>query len=297
MNVLTQVLLPLIFAFIMFSMGLSLVIDDFRRVAKYPKAFMIGLALQVFSLPILGFLVAYLWVNQFGLEPVYAAGLIIIAACPGGVTSNLMTHLGRGDTALSISLTAVISFLTVITLPVIVNLGLTHFMGAESDVHLNVLKTVVGVFFITSVPVIIGMIIKAKNNSFAEKIEPFSRKLATFFLIVIVIAAVVKDLKLLMTSFSTLGPSVLILNILTMVIAYSFSRLLTLSKEQSRAITFECGLQNGTLAIFVAVTLLGNEIMMLPGVVYSLLMFVTGGLYLLKIMYRDNNDPLNCKTA
>lgn len=290
MNVLTQVLLPLILAFIMFSMGLSLVIDDFKRVAKYPKAFVIGLALQVISLPLLGFLVANIWVNQFGLEPVYAAGLIIIAACPGGVTSNLMTHLGRGDTALSISLTAVISFLTVITLPLIVNLGLSTFMGAESDVHLNVLKTVIGVFVITSVPVIIGMVIKAKNNDLAKKIEPFCRKLATFFFIAIVLAAVAKDIKLLKESFSTLGPSALTLNILTMVIAYGFSRLLTLSKEQSRAITFECGLQNGTLAIFIAVTLLGNEKMMLPGVVYGLLMFVTGGLYLFKLLHKDKKE-------
>ncbi|MCO4792088.1 MAG: bile acid:sodium symporter family protein [Bacteriovoracaceae bacterium] len=287
MNVLTQVLLPLILAFIMFSMGLSLVIDDFKRVAKYPKAFVVGLLLQVITLPLLGFLVATVWTNYFGLNPVYAAGLIIIAACPGGVTSNLMTHLGKGDTALSISLTAVISFLTVITLPIIVNLGLSNFMGSESDVKLNVIKTVVGIFVITSVPVIIGMVIKAKNSSLADKIEPLCRKLATFFFIAIVLVAVAKDFKLLMESISTIGPSALTLNILTMVLAYGASRLLTLSKEQSRAITFECGLQNGTLAIFIAVTLLGDERMMLPGVVYGLLMFVTGGIYLFKLLHKD----------
>lgn len=284
MNVLTQVFLPLILAFIMFSMGLSLLIDDFKRVAKFPKAFFLGLFLQVISLPILGFLVASLWSIQFGLEPVYAVGIIIIAACPGGVTSNLMTHLGKGDTALSISLTAVISFLTVLSLPLIVNLGLTHFLEAKSEVQLNVFKTVVGIFAITSIPVILGMVIKAKNNALAEKIEPKCRKVATFFFIAIILAAIIKDYPILLDSFSSIGPSVLTLNILAMVIASLVATLIKLPMAQSRAIIFECGLQNGTLAIFIAVTLLENERMMIPGVVYSLLMFFTGGIYLVKIL-------------
>lgn len=290
MNIITQVLLPLILAFIMFSMGLSLVVNDFKRVAKFPKAFMIGLLLQVVSLPLLGFLVANIWVNQFGLAPAYGVGLIIIAACPGGVTSNLMTHLGRGDTALSITLTAFISILTVITLPLIVNLGLSTFLGEASNVKLDVLKTVVGIFFITSVPVALGMLIKAKKEMAADRMEPICRKLATLLFIIIILAAVAKDWNLLVESFSKIGPSALTLNILTMILAYGFSRLLTLSKPQARAITFECGLQNGTLAIFIAVTLLKSEEMMLPGVVYGLLMFVTGGAYLFKLLHRDGNE-------
>jgi len=287
MNILTQVLLPLILAFIMFSMGLSLVIDDFKKIAQYPKAFFIGLILQIVSLPLLGFLVAKVWTSQFGLEPIYAAGLILIAACPGGVTSNLLTHLGKGDTALSISLTAVISFLSVITLPLIVNLGLVTFMGSKTSIEMNFFQTVSGIFMITSVPVIIGMIINYKSKNFALKIEPICRKLATAFFVLIVFAAIIKDIKLLKESFSTLGPSTLTLNILTMLVAFWASKIVSLSKEQSRAITFECGLQNATLAIFVAATLLNNEKMMFPGVIYGLLMFVTGGLYLFKVLSKN----------
>lgn len=201
-----------------------------------------------------------------------------------------MTHLGKGDTALSISLTAVISFLTVLTLPLIVNLGLNHFLGAKSEVQLNVFKTVVGIFAITSIPVILGMVIKAKNNALAEKIEPICRKVATFFFIAIILAAIAKDYPILLDSFSSIGPSVLTLNILAMLFAFLVAILIKLPLAQSRAIIFECGLQNGTLAIFIAVTLLENEKMMIPGVVYSLLMFLTGGLYLLKILRESKSN-------
>lgn len=288
MNIVTQILLPLILAFIMFSMGLSLVVDDFKRVAKFPKAFTIGFILQVFSLPLLGFAIAYIWTTYFGLNPLYATGIVIIAACPGGVTSNLMTHLGRGDTALSISLTAIISVITVATLPFIVNLGLSTFNGATSDVQLNVVTTVLGVFVITTVPVLIGMFVKSKWSDWADRFEPIARQVATVFFVLIILAAILKDWKTLVDTFGIIGPATLTLNLVTLGMAFGISKLLSLTDSQARAITFECGLQNGTLAIFVSLTLLGSKEMVLPGAIYSILMFITGGFYLMYLMRKTD---------
>lgn len=281
MDIVTQVILPLILAFIMLSMGLSLVIDDFKRVAKFPKAFLIGAFLQLVSLPALAFLIAKTWVATGNVDPNFAVGLIIIAACPGGVTSNLMTHLAKGDTALSISLTAIISVLSVFTIPFIVNFGYDMFMNSTQGSPLPVAKTIFGIFCITTVPVLAGMFVKAKRPRLADAFEPTARKIATVFFIIIIIAAVVKKWGPLADSFASLGPVTLLLNVATMVIAFGFARMLSLSRSQSIAITFECGLQNGTLAIMIATTFLKNEMMMLPGGVYSLLMFATGGAYLL----------------
>ncbi len=284
MNIITQVLLPLILAFIMFSMGLSLVPEDFKRVLKFPKAFSIGLILQMIMLPLLGFVIAHTWVENLELAPAFAVGLIVIAACPGGVTSNLMTHLGKGDTALSISLTAVISILSVFTLPIIVNLGIESFMSHLGTQELNVGKAIIGVFVITTVPVLLGMIFKYFKSNLADSLEPNFRKASAIFFIIIILAAIVKDWGLLVDNFSSIGPATLVLNLITMGVAFGASRLLDLSLSQSRAITFECGLQNGTLAIFVTATLLNNQEMMLPGGIYSILMFITGGVYLLGII-------------
>jgi len=281
-------MLPLILAFIMFSMGLSLVMDDFKKIAKFPKAFAIGFILQVVSLPLLGFLIAWVWSTYFHLSPSYAVGLVIIAACPGGVTSNLMTHLGKGDTALSISLTAVISILTLFTLPFIVNLSLSTFNGFTNPVQLQIGKTIIGIFLITTVPVAIGMAFNAKWSELSARLEPVFRKLAAIFFVLIVFAAVIKDWSLLISTFSTIVPSTLVLNLVTMGIALLCAKVFSLSVAQGRALTFECGLQNGTLAIFVAVTLLKNEEFMLPGAIYSLLMFITGGLYLVTLIRKKN---------
>ncbi|MCR9203512.1 MAG: bile acid:sodium symporter family protein [Halobacteriovoraceae bacterium] len=281
MDIVTQVILPLILAFIMFSMGLSLVIDDFKRVAKFPKAFMIGAILQIVSLPVLAFLLTKFWVSTGNVDPAYAVGMIIIAACPGGVTSNLMTHLAKGDTALSISLTAIISILSVFTIPFIVNFGYVTFMGADQGSPLPVAKTIFGIFCVTTVPVAIGMLIKAKKSDFADKLEPIARKVATLFFVIIIIAAVAKKWSLVVAHGANLLPVTLALNVITMFIAWAISKLLKLETPQGIAITFECGLQNGTLAIMIALTFLNNEAMMLPGGVYSLLMFFTSGIFLL----------------
>lgn len=271
--------LPIGLAFIMFSMGLDLVLEDFKRVSKMKRAFVTGFFLQVIALPAIAFSLVYLWTQFQNPDPVIVIGLIIIAACPGGVLSNMLTHLSNGDTALSISLTAVISLMSLITLPLIVNLGLSFFTGSES-VSLPIAKTIVGIFCVTTVPVMIGMIIRHKRKDLALKYEPAAKNIATLIFGIICIAAIAKNWDLLIENYQTVFHMVLSLNISTMALAFFAAKALGLNEGQRNAIVFECGLQNGTLAITIALTFLGNEKYMFAGVVYSILMLVTGGAYL-----------------
>lgn len=280
MDIITQVILPLILAFIMFSMGLSLVIDDFTRVKKFPKAFFTGAVLQIVSLPLVAIAIAKIWTSTTVVDPEVVVGLIVLAACPGGVTSNLFTHLGKGDTALSITLTAIISILSIFTIPLVVNYGYTLFSGSESGSPLPVAKTIAGVFLITTVPVALGMLIRAKKKIFADRFEPLARKIAIVLFVVIIFAAIGKRWDLLSDNILSVGPYTLLLNVFTMGLAYFVAKLMKLDFRDSIAITFECGLQNGTMAIMIAVTFLGSEAMIVPIGIYSILMFVTGGVYL-----------------
>ncbi len=289
MNTIIQIVLPLALAFIMFSMGLDLTLNDFKRIGKFPKAFILGFVLQFVSLPVLAFGLAAVFM-KFGLAPEYAVGLVIIATCPGGVTSNMMTHLAQGDAALSIALTAVTSVVSVLTLPFLINLGLSTFMGAQNAVVLPIGKTIIGIFCITTVPVAIGMLIKHYKNKLATHWEPMARKLAAIFFVVIVMAAILKDWALIAENILTIGPMALLLNSLTMLVAFGASRLAKLDQSQTTAITYECGFQNGTLAIFITLTLLQNEKMMIPGGIYSILMFATALIYFL--ILRKTNQRL-----
>ncbi len=275
-NIVTQVFLPLSLAFIMFSMGLELTLDDFKRVAVQPKDFVVGAISQVVILPLVAFGMLSVWT----IDPVLAVGVMIIAACPGGVTSNLMTYLARGDTALSVSLTAVISLLAVITLPFIVSFSILHFMDASTAPELPVGKTIIGVFLITTVPVALGMLVKKFARRFAGKFEPIARNIATILFVVIIIGAVASERENIIDYFIQAGPVTLALNVMMMVIAALLARVAGMGIKQRIAITFECGLQNGTLAIFVAATLIGNKTMMVPGGIYGLLMFATAIIYM-----------------
>lgn len=276
-NVITQVFLPLSLAFIMFSVGLELTVADFKRVIVQPRDFMVGALSQIFLLPMIAFGILSVW----PMDPVLAVGVMIIAACPGGVTSNLMTYLARGDTALSVSLTAVISVLAVITLPLIVGFSITYFMDASTAPELPIAKTIAGVFVITTVPVMIGMLVNWLKPSFARKFERIARLIASALFVVIVLGAIASERANIIEYFVEAGPQTLSLNILMMVIAAGLARFAAMGDKQRIAITLECGLQNGTLAIFVAATLIGNSTMMIPGGIYSLIMFATAIIYLL----------------
>jgi len=274
-NIVTQVILPISLAFIMFTLGLALAWADFKRVAVQPRDFFVGAFSQVILVP----LVAFALVSVWPLKPELAVGVMILAACPGGVTSNLLTHLARGDTALSVSLTAVISVLTAFTLPFIVGFSIVHFMDAATAPEMSIINTVIGIFAITTVPTIIGMAVKGFAPDFAERFERMARLIATVLFVIILIGAVVSERENIVDYFKQAGPLTLVLNIVMMVLAAALARLGGLKPPQRIAITLECGLQNGTLAIFVAVTLIGNTTMMVPGGIYSLLMFVTAIFY------------------
>jgi len=281
-NVITQIFLPLSLAFIMFSVGLELAIKDFKRVAVQPKDFFIGALSQVALLPLVAFGLLSFWT----IEPALAVGVMIIAACPGGVTSNLMTYLARGDTALSVSMTAIISLLAVVTLPFIVSFSIVHFMDAATAPELSIGKTVLGVFAITTVPVIIGMVVKRYAPVFAQKFERIARIIASVLFVVIIAGAILAEKANVVDYFRQAGPVTLSLNLIMMALALTIARMSRLGAPQQTAITLECGLQNGTLAIFVALTLIGSTTMMIPGAIYSLLMFPTALAYLFIVIRR-----------
>jgi BASS family bile acid:Na+ symporter len=281
-NVITQVFLPVSLAFIMFSVGLELAAKDFKRVAVQPKDFLIGALSQVVLLPLVAFLLLSIW----RIDPALAVGVMIIAACPGGVTSNLMTYLARGDTALSVSLTAVISLLAIVTLPLIVGLSISHFMDAATAPDLSIGATVGGVFAITAVPVIIGMTVNHFAPAFARKFERIARIVASLLFVVIIAGAIFAERNNIVGYFLQAGPVTLALNLTMMALALAIARVAGLGARQRTAITLECGLQNGTLAVFVAATLIGSREMMVPGAIYSLLMFPTALAYLFLVMRR-----------
>lgn len=279
-NTITQVFLPLSLAFIMFSVGLELAIADFKRVAVKPKDFVVGAFSQMILLPLVAFGLLSFW----SIEPALAVGVMIIAACPGGVTSNLMTYLARGDTALSVSMTAIISLLAVVTLPLIVSFSIVHFMDAATAPEISIGKTVLGVFAITTVPVMIGMVVNRRAPDFARKFERVARIIASVLFVVIIAGAIYAERANVIDYFKQAGPVTLTLNLIMMAVALTIAKMGRLGERQQTAITLECGLQNGTLAIFVAVTLIGSTAMMIPGAIYSLLMFPTAIAYLLFVL-------------
>ncbi|OOG68647.1 bile acid:sodium symporter family protein [Algoriphagus sp. A40] len=276
-SILTQLFLPLALAVIMFGMGLSLRVGDFKRILVYPKAVAIGLANQILILPVTAFCLILI----FGLKTELAIGLMILAACPGGATSNLITHLAKGDTALSITLTAFSSLITVLTIPFVVNFAIQYFMPGGEVPPLNILGTVVSVLYITIIPVAIGMIVLAKAPGLAAKWDKPFRKISTVFFILIVVATVLKERENLLAYAAEAGPVALALNVATLVVGFFSSRLLGLGEKQSTTISIEAGIQNGTLGITIAATLLVNPVMTIPSAIYSLIMFGTASVLIL----------------
>ena len=272
-NVLTDIILPIALAIIMLGMGLSLVIDDFKRVLLYPKAVSIGLINQLLILPIVGFGLASL----FPIKPELAVGLMILAACPGGVTSNLISHVSKGDTALSITLTAISSLLTILTIPFIINFGLEQFMEEGKEIHLDVVKTIKTIVAITILPVSIGMLIRAKASSFAQKMDKPVKITSTIFLVLIIAGIILKEKENIISFFQQVGLISLSLNAITMLIGFYSAKIFKLNLAQSISVSIESGVQNGTLGIFIALSILKNSEMSITPAIYSLVMFGTSG--------------------
>lgn len=275
-SIITAVFLPVALGVIMLGLGLSLSIADFKRVAVFPRAIVVGLFCQMFVLPV----VCYAIARGFGLAPPLAVGLMLLSASPGGATANLFSHLAKGDVALNITLTAVNSLLSLLTLPFIVNSSLELFMGAGQSIPLQFDK-VVQVFAIVLVPAAIGMAIHAKKPAAAKSLEKPVRIISALFLLLVIVAAVLKERASLGTYFREVGAAALCFNLTSMAVGFFVPRAARLSKRQSIAISMEVGIHNGTLAIAIASSplLLNNGTMAMPAAIYSIIMFFTAAAF------------------
>lgn len=268
------VLLPLALAIIMLGLGLSLTLNDFKRIVKYPKAMVVGLVSQMLILPLVCFYIARI----FGLSPELSVGLMLLAASPGGPTANLYSHLSKGDVALNVSLTAVNSLLTLFTLPLIVNLSIAYFMESGQVIPMQ-FKKVAEVFIIVLVPVAFGMIVKAKFPAISAKLNRPVRILSAAFLVIVIAGVIYQVRENIVSFFKMAGLAALVFNVVSIGVGYYFPQLMKLEKKQSIAIGMEIGLHNGTLAIFIALSVLGNGTMSIPPVIYSLIMFFTAAAF------------------
>tara|TARA_B100000745_G_C20124905_1_gene385275 strand:- start:226 stop:1077 length:852 start_codon:yes stop_codon:yes gene_type:complete len=271
MGILTDIFLPLALAFIMFALGLGLTGTDFLRVAKQPKDFFVGAISQVILLPIIAFVLVKLW----PISPELAVGVMIIAAAPGGVTSNILTSFAKGDVALSISLTAIISLLSVITIPFIVVLSLS-LLGVENiSKDISLVSMALNMFLIVTVPVILGMLFRKFASNAAIKFESVAKKVSAVLFVIVLLGAILAEKENIVSYFAQAGLITLILNVVMMIVAFYVAQIMGTGIAQKKCIAIECGLQNGTLAIFVATTLFGGGMYVIPAATYSLIMFLT----------------------
>ena len=277
-NILTTLFLPASLFIIMLGLGLALQIADFKRILTYPKAIFIGITNQMILLPLVGFGMAVF----FNLKPELAVGLMILAACPGGVTSNLFTHLSNGDTALSVTLTAISSILSIITIPLIINFGLVYFMNEGQAIQLPVIKTIAQIMAITIVPISLGMLLKSLKPAFADRMAKAVKVASSIILAVIVFGLIWNERERMPGFFRQVGIAIAVFNIITMLIGFYTSKIGKLNLPQSITIALESGLQNGTLGIVIAVSILHSAEMSIPAAVYSLIMFATGGFMIWK---------------
>ena len=283
MGIITDIFLPLALAFIMFALGLGLTGTDFLRVLKQPKDFLIGAISQIILLPIIAFILIKIW----PISPELAIGVMIIAAAPGGVTSNILTSFAKGDVALSVSLTAIISLLSVITVPfiIITSLNLLDLNNVSQNISLT--NMALSMFLIVTLPVILGMIIKKILSNFVLSFEPIAKKISIFLFVLVLIGAILAERNNVIAYFAQAGLITLVLNVVMMIVAFYVAQLLGSGVAQKKSITIECGLQNGTLAIFVATTLFGGGIYLIPAATYSLIMFATSLIFVFIIKKMD----------
>ncbi len=256
---------------VMIGMGLSLTTKDFKRIVLYPKAIILGMINQLVFLP----LVAYVLISFFDVRPELAIGLIILAACPGGPTSNLITHLCKGDTALSVSLTAVSSILTLFTIPLILEWSVQYYSAQDTVIEINRLDIFKDLLLVSLVPIALGMLIKHYKSDFAVKMEKPVKIASALILLVLIVGLTIKERANIIPYFSEVGLSALSLNIVSLALGFTTARLMGLNKQQSISISIESGIQNGTLAIGIAIGILHNSDYAIPAAVYSLIMFLS----------------------
>jgi bile acid:Na+ symporter, BASS family len=273
-NIVTDLLLPLALAVIMLGMGLNLVPNDFRRIWLNPKPVTVGLVNQLVLLPVMAFLLLLL----FSLKLELAVGVMLLAACPGGPTSNLITHLAKGDIALSVSLTAITTVVSMFTIPLIVNFSILQFMPAGEAVSLPLAGTIFKLLLIAIIPISLGMLIRNYSFSLAQKTDKPVRVMSAVFFVLIIAGAIIKEREHLVEYFILAGPATLSLNVLTLLLGYYSSKIFNLNHKQRVTVSIESGIQNGTLAITIAASMLQNTAMTIPPAIYSLLMFFSAGI-------------------
>ena len=271
MNIVTDVILPLALAFIMFVLGMGLTGADFLRVVKQPRDFFVGSFSQIILLPIIAFILIKIW----PIAPELAIGVMIIAAAPGGVTSNLLTSFAKGDVALSISLTAIISLICVFTIPFIVLTSVSMLGGSGINQDITLIDMSKDMVLIVTVPVLIGMLFRKFSSNLTFKFEPIAKKISIALFVLVLLGAILAERENVVYYFAEAGLITLILNVVMMVVAYFVAQLLASGIEQKKCITIECGLQNGTLAIFVGSSIFGGGMYVIPAATYSLIMFAT----------------------
>lgn len=268
-----DIFLPASLIFIMLTLGLGLELSDFTNLVRKPRSFFVGLTNQILLLP----LVTYIIILVFGITKEAAVGMMILACCPGGVTSNIITKLAKGDTALSISYTAFNSILAIVTLPLIVGFSMKSFMGLEAP-DINILSLGLTMFFITAVPVGIGLLIREKNKYYADKLEPKASKISTILFAIIILGALLSEWNTFINNFALLGPAIVLLILAMLTIAYKSSKLFKMSDKQSITVAIESAMQNGTVGITVGNLIINPEsglsILSIPSGVYSILMYL-----------------------
>jgi BASS family bile acid:Na+ symporter len=276
MNIITDIVLPLALAFIMFSLGLGLTAKDFTRVLLQPKDFIAGLLSQVILLPLVGFII----ISILPLSPEIALGVMIIAAAPGGVTSNILTSFGRGDVALSISLTAVISLLSVITIPLIVGLSYAHLFGVNVKGDMSITRIAISVFAIVTVPVLVGLSIRHFTENFGNHFAEIGKKISAILFTLVLLGAIFQERDNIIEYYADTGLATFLLNIIMLALAWIVASIFGSGIQQKIAISIECGLQNGTLAIAVATLLFNGGPAVIPAATYSLTMFFSALIFI-----------------
>lgn len=271
-SIISTVVLPLAIFIIMVTLGMTLTVADFRRIATQPKPVFVGLFCQMILLPILGFAVA----GVFGLTAVYAISLILLAVSPDGATSNLIIHAGDGDRALGITLTAITNMLAFLTIPFGLGIAYSMYGTGALDIDFPVADTMIQVAVITVIPTLLGMWIRVWKPEFAENSKRWSKTFATVFLFLVILALIVQNWDVIVRDGPRFAPAFIVLNILSLIVGYFVPKLLGIDYVQSMTIAIETGLQNSTVSITVALTLLNNNDMaIIPGL-YAIWMYVTG---------------------
>lgn len=284
-TVITTVVLPIGLAVIMLGLGLSLTLADFKRIAAQPRGVFIGVANLCLISPLLGFAIADIW----NLDPVLAVGLVLMASAPGGTMANMLTHLARGEVALSVTMTAISSVAALVTVPLFLEAGTSFFDASGVDDDVSMGGVVARVFFITLVPLAVGMWLRARNPVRAAEVEPRFKRIALIAFVLVVVAAVVSESTEVWENFGAVAGAALTLNVAAMTISFTVAKLARLGDRQATAIAMELGVHNSTLAITIGASI--STELAIPAAVYSAFMFITAGLFG-RLMYLRNAPAL-----